>query len=882
MYEVELFPEESCRVAADPRETLPVSWVPRPPEQELDLEPVDGAPKRRKVKRPAGPVPPCVRCPRSKTNTTCEPVIRPLKDKGGDPAHGKLLVVLYGYGGNVSYVTDALRAAGWAGTIYFDLILRCGTGEVDPKHVDACRGHLAFTLSTIKPDRILTCGSYAARAVLGETVMVHATRGAWQVTQLNGKDVPIVYTCATQDAMTNRFYEGAFLKEVDILIKTPWDFIAKHEGTARVIQNRDDVREFVEWAAATNELSVDLETDGIQFKPGFKVLSVAVARDDSNLVYVFFHEALTDPSVVWYLLEVLRRKWLLGWNIGYDVQSIWLQWEVDLTNNIRHDGKLAYKGLNAGYPADLEEVSLTLGFGAFKAEAAAEIKTARELVNQEHEGEDWDSKRWKAFAYKHLSPIVHVRYVARDALSALVCVRYYVKLVDEHPFLPRTYHQVQMPACRKFVRTRRKGMLIDLPKLATTQAFLEQRAAELTESIAKHGIDPDKSDSIRAFFEREGIKATRLTPKAREAAYLRGREQGVRGPVVLPTDKRSTDKRALEALRDEHTAIAEMIDYRKVSKLLSASVKNIWQFIGPDHRVHPDVNQDGAVTGRDSVKQPAVHSTPSAEASPEAKLYKSCFIAPPNHRILVFDFKALEPWVAAYRSGDPEMLRVHHNDLDFHTETAKGLGLLAWGMTPEEVEAHILSGDKRKLRKKAKITGLATMYGIGPAALGESIGTTKDEAEKLIDGFNSHYSGYHKWTLANHAHLDVHGYVCAEINGAPSRIRTLWQVGFPDWMRKGAAYRAAGNMPVQSAGSDYCQIAGNRAHEFFEAEGIPAYLLLQQHDSLIIEAHEDVVPLVSEKVPLFMHDFDIPLLASLEIGPSWGEVEKVRLPAFAA
>lgn len=882
MHEVELFTNEATRLAADPRVTLPVSWVPKAPVNELDLEPVPGAPPSRKKKKLLGPVPPCVRCSRAKTNEKCDPVVRPLLDKGGSAEHGKLLVVLYGYGENVSWVTERLREAGWAGLIYFDLILRCGTGEADKDHVDACRGFLAFTIKTIKPDKILTCGSYAARAVTGETSMVHATRGAWVLADLEGKRVPIVHTCHTQDASTNRFYAAAFKHEVQILLNPMWEYTERPSGTARVVQTVADCAEVAAWAHGAPWLSVDIETHGKQFKSDFRVLSLAMARTDSNVVYVFYTEALANPGVVWCMLEILKKHKLVGWNFGYDVRGIWCQWQVDLSDNILYDGNLAYRGLNAGYPADLEEVGTIYGFGAHKAEAAAELAIAKREVLDEYEAEHGDRKfkDVKGYIYSRLSPEVHVRYVAQDAYVTAVVTEDLVAKVDAHPFLGRTFHTIQMPACRKFFHMTRRGLLIDRPELRLTQTYLEQREAELTTAVTKFGIDPDKPNSIRAFFERAGLKATRLTPKARQTAKARAYALGLPGSIVLPSDLRATDKRALAALRDDHTAIADLIEYRKISKLLSANVRNIWKFIGDDGRVHPRVKQDGAVTGRDTVVDPAVHGTPGS--TPEGKRYKSCFIASPGYKMIVLDFKALEPWVAAYRSGDERMLYIHQNNLDFHTETAKGIAQVAWSLSPEEVEAAILAGDPKGFRKKAKITGLATMYGIGPESLAEQIGTTKEEAIKLIDGFNELYAGYHKYTLANYAHLDVHGYVAAEVNGYTSRLRTLWSVGYPDRGRRFAAYRAAGNMPVQSAGSDYCQIAGNRVHAYFREENIDAYLLLQVHDSLVLEAREDLVPLVVHKATGFMHDFDIPLLASAEVGDSWGGAEKVDVHALTS
>lgn len=868
MYHIELFPPDACRLAADPTNGS-TDWRVLPPEEppELDLEAIHEADKsvrrvtKSKWSTKLGPAPPCTLCSRCKTNTELKPPTQPLRLFGGEAKHGTMLVVTSSYAEGVNYINTKLRTAGWAGVIYVDITTRCGTGKADAKHIDACRTYLAHTIKVVRPTHILACGTAATRSLTGRTTMVHATRGAWQVAELAGRRVPIVLTCSTVDAMTNKFYEAAFEDEVNHLVNGAWDMAPELGGSAHVVESVADAEMMLKWAEGAEYLVFDCETHGIQFQPDFRIASIAFARPDLDDAFVVF-EGLRNPAVVWHVRKLLKRHKLAGHNVNYDVRSVWCAWGDDVSQNVVHDSRLLYKAFNAGYPADLDEAAATVGLGQHKAEAEEALQDAIEDVRDDYEEEHGhrDVDRVKAYAYARLPSPIMERYVARDVIATARVIDHYLPKVKAHHYLGKTYDVLQMPACRKFFRMEQRGMLIDRPQLAIVDTFLTERVEELTAKIVQYGIDPDKPDSIRAFFEREGINAKRLTPKG---------------------DKLSTDRRALAAISSQHAAIAEIIDYRKISKLLSANVKTITRYIGSDGRVHPTFLQESAATSRSSCKDPAAHSTPGRTV--EGKKFKSCFIAPAGYQIVVLDYKALEVWVAAFESQDRAMMDVLLSGADFHLETAKKIAPLAWGMTAAEVEAEVAADKaaKRPAKKRdtAKTTGLATMYGIGPEALGEQVGTTKAEAAKLINAFHAIYPRYRQWVLEQEAFCLANGYVEIGFDREPSRFRPLWQVGYPDFKRRGSAYRQAGNTPIQGQGNNFCLHSGTLINEWLRANDVDAWLMMEVHDSLVLECRTDLVPDVVKKASEIMTSFKMPLRVSVEVGPSWGEAADYNLPS---
>ena len=611
MRTVEMFPEGSHRLACDPRVTRPTSPVIKKEEAPgLDLELlggfVDGAPKksRKKVVLADHVVPPCTLCARAKTNTKWEQPRRPLRDPHGDPAKGVMLVVLNAFADGVRYATEVIRAAGWEGTIYFDLPVRCGDGrkKIESKQVDACRTYLAYNMLVIKPTHILTCGTTSSRAVLGKTVMVHQTRGAWQLAEFRGRKVGVVATCSTLDASTNRFYARAFKDEVTKLVTTDWQALEFPRGVASVVETHHDLPAFKAWLRGAPFVAFDTETYGIQFRKDFRILSIAFSKPGSDEVFVF-REALDNPLCLQAVKQALSSKMLWGANVQYDVRSVWCAWGLDISANLEVDVRLLYKSFWAGFASDLEEMANTVGFGQHKAEAAGALKAAKEELKEEWaDDEDAPRDRIMAYAYAKLPAEIHERYVARDAYTTRCVGDHLVPLAKAHEFIWQHFEEVIMPACRKLLRIERRGMLFDRIKAKSVRMMVEERLSHYTLKLLNEGIDPDKADTIRAYFDREGIKINRLTKGAKQEAEERG--------YVLDTDKRSTDKRALlqaklvvAAVKPQLEVISDCLEHRKVSKLHSANLKTIDRYIGDDGRCHPNFLLSTAGSGRACVRE---------------------------------------------------------------------------------------------------------------------------------------------------------------------------------------------------------------------------------------------------------------------------------------
>lgn len=112
------------------------------------------------------------------------------------------------------------------------------------------------------------------------------------------------------------------------------------------------------------------------------------------------------------------------------------------------------------------------------------------------------------------------------------------------------------------------------------------------------------------------------------------------------------------------------------------------------------------------------------------RVLREMFVADEGYELAEFDLNRGESWVYAYLSNDPELIRIHSSNGDFHSETASAI-CLAFGDTQYTVE-EIHSKEKTdkffyKLRYLGKRTNHASAYRMGPFKGAEVINSESDD-----------------------------------------------------------------------------------------------------------------------------------------------------------
>jgi len=163
------------------------------------------------------------------------------------------------------------------------------------------------------------------------------------------------------------------------------------------------------------------------------------------------------------------------------------------------------------------------------------------------------------------------------------------------------------------------------------------------------------------------------------------------------TGARSTAREALEELDGAHPDLTLLLEFRKLSKVVSTYYDALIARTDSAGRIHPGLNPNGTTTGRYTCQAPNMQNIPREDTNPEVK---KVFRAEPGMELWEFDLKSAELYVGGSVADDTEMLdALDSPGRDFHTETAVALFGYSDGAT----------------RTTAKNLNYGIPYGIGPA-----------------------------------------------------------------------------------------------------------------------------------------------------------------------
>ena len=374
-------------------------------------------------------------------------------------------------------------------------------------------------------------------------------------------------------------------------------------------------------------------------------------------------------------------------------------------------------------------------------------------------------------------------------------------------------------------------------------------------------------DGVRAY--AEVLRQTAEDLKAR-IHFAAGMEFNINSPqqlghvlfevMGLPHGKKtktgySTNAEILEKLRPSNAIVGDILDYRKVTKLISTYCDGLEKVIDEDSRVHTSFNQTVTATGRLSSTDPNLQNIPvREELGRELRKY---FVADGADRVLVdADYSQIELRLLAHLSGDRAMIHAFLSGEDFHRQTASQV----FGVPLDEVTS--------ELRKRAKAVNFGIVYGIGAYSLSQDLNITTKEASAYISGYLDTYrevDGYLKSAIAK---AKADGYTTTMF----SRRRYIPELAASNKMTQAFGERVAMNSPIQGSAADIIKIAMIRVDRALRDAGIDARLILQVHDELILESAKDCA---DKAAAILKHEMEnaakcaVPLTVEVGIGDNW-------------
>ena len=319
----------------------------------------------------------------------------------------------------------------------------------------------------------------------------------------------------------------------------------------------------------------------------------------------------------------------------------------------------------------------------------------------------------------------------------------------------------------------------------------------------------------------------------------------------------STAASELDKLRGTHPIIDLITQYREVAKLKNTYVDTLPQLVDEQSRVHTTFSLAVAPTGRLSSADPNLQNIPVR--TDLGRRIRTAFVAGKGNKLVSADYSQFELRLAATLAGDQNLIDMFNDDADVHTMTAAQV----YGREPEDVT--------KQMRYAAKAVNFGIMYGQGPHALAQGTGMDFKAAKNFIDRYFEIRPKLKEFIEATRIQAKEQGYV-ETIFG---RRRPTPDVKSSNFIVREAAYRAAVNMPLQGSAADIMKLAMTDADKELRAQHNNCNMLLQIHDSILVECPSEVADNVAKLLKDTMesaHKLPVKLTVDTAIGDNWGEL----------
>ena len=350
--------------------------------------------------------------------------------------------------------------------------------------------------------------------------------------------------------------------------------------------------------------------------------------------------------------------------------------------------------------------------------------------------------------------------------------------------------------------------------------------------MEKEGIRMDV-EALQKYGQELSVSIEKLEKKIYEAA---GEEFNINSPkqlgvilfekLKLPNGKKtktgySTSAEVLEKLSNEYPIVADILEYRQLSKLKSTYADGLVGCVKEDGKIHTTFNQTITATGRLSSTDPNLQNIPIRIEL--GKLIRKVFYPKQGNVFIDSDYSQIELRVLAHVAGDKQMIEAFQNGQDIHRTTASQVFHVPF----EEVT------DLQ--RRNAKAVNFGIVYGISAFGLSQDLNIERKEAQAYIDQYFETYPKIKQFLDQTVADAKENG----RIRTIFGRIRPIPELASSNFMQRQFGERVAMNSPIQGAAADIIKLAMIAVHDRLMKDGYEAKLILQVHDELLIEAPEE-------------------------------------------
>ncbi len=244
-----------------------------------------------------------------------------------------------------------------------------------------------------------------------------------------------------------------------------------------------------------------------------------------------------------------------------------------------------------------------------------------------------DVKKGQPIDYSSVKPQALADYAIEDADVTLQLWELFKAKLEESG-QAKVFYEIETPLLPVLVVMEREGILMNPATLAETGKSLEDHIETLR-------------DSINAAAGRE----FNLNSPKQLGEILFDELKLVEKPKKTKTGQYATNEQVLSSLAPKHPIVANILEYRQLTKLKSTYIDALPNSIDPvSGRVHTNYGQVQTSTGRLSSNDPNLQNIPVR--SVQGREIRKAFIARPGWKLLSADYSQIELRILAALTED--------------------------------------------------------------------------------------------------------------------------------------------------------------------------------------------------------------------------------------
>jgi DNA polymerase-1 len=400
------------------------------------------------------------------------------------------------------------------------------------------------------------------------------------------------------------------------------------------------------------------------------------------------------------------------------------------------------------------------------------------------------------------------------------------------------FNDIELPLVKVLARMEIKGVKVDVERLDLLAKGFSERLEVSAEKIYHMAGEPFNINSPqqlgRILFDKLGLPMGKKT----KTGY-------------------STSMEVLSSLSPHHPLPGEVLNYRSLTKLKNTYVDALPPMVNPGTgRIHTSYNQTATVTGRLSSSEPNLQNIPIR--TEEGREIRRAFVAESGNVLISADYSQIELRILAHYSKDEALLEAFTKGEDIHLRTAAEI----FGVHPDEVNA--------EMRRQAKAINFGIIYGMSSFRLAKDLGIPQKTGQEIIERYFERYQGVRSYVEEMPQIGREQGFVSTLFN----RKRFLPDLNSRNRNIRQFAERTAINTTIQGSAADIIKLAMIRIDAELERRTLPARMIMQVHDELVLEGEagsaQEVAQLVQDEMES-VASLEVPLVVEAGIGANWDE-----------